>query len=164
MRLMEECSESRTRCSCSRRITWRFPPRSAHGWSRRASSTSPDGHTGLVRGPVLPEGNVRAMSPMIALATVRTDIADYVSYLILLYVIMIFLYILLNMMFSLGLRMPYSRWFDAVMNFLRDVCEPYLRIFRRLIPAVGMFDFSPIIGIILLGIVQRIVVNAIAGT
>jgi YggT family protein len=103
------------------------------------------------------------MSPMTALATVRSDIADYVSYLILVYVIMIFLYILLNMMFSLGLRMPYSRWFDAVMNFLRDVCEPYLRIFRRLIPTVGMIDFSPWLAIIVLFVVRAVIPPLISG-
>ena len=61
------------------------------------------------------------------------------------------------------MRLPYSRWSDAVLNFLRDVCEPYLRIFRRFIPPIGMFDLSPMIAIIVLYIVRTIVVNAIAG-
>ena len=46
------------------------------------------------------------------------------------------------------------------MNFLRDVCEPYLKIFRRFIPPIGMFDLTPMIAIIVLYIVQTIVVNA----
>jgi uncharacterized protein YggT (Ycf19 family) len=49
------------------------------------------------------------------------------------------------------------------MNFLRDVCEPYLRIFRRFIPPIGMFDLTPMIAIIILYIVQTLVVNAIRG-
>jgi len=97
-------------------------------------------------------------------ALTRVDVADYVSTLFLVYILLIFVYILVNMMFSLGVRPPYARWSDAVLNFLRDVCEPYLRIFRRFIPAVGMFDFSPMIGIILLYIVRTILVGAIAGT
>jgi len=96
-------------------------------------------------------------------ALTRGDIANYVQALFLVYILLIFVYILLNMMFSLGLRPPYSRWTDAVMNFLRDVCEPYLRIFRRFIPPIGMFDLTPMIAIILLYIVQTIVVNAIRG-
>ena len=64
-------------------------------------------------------------------ALTRVDIANYVSALFTVYILLIFVYILLNMMFSLGLRPPYSRWTDAIMNFLRDVCEPYLKIFRR---------------------------------
>jgi uncharacterized protein YggT (Ycf19 family) len=96
-------------------------------------------------------------------AITRGDIANYVQALVLVYILLIFLYILLNMMFSLGLRPPYSRWTDAVMNFLRDVCEPYLRIFRRFIPPIGMFDLTPMIAIILLYVVETLVVNAIRG-
>jgi YggT family protein len=100
---------------------------------------------------------------MLALALTRVDIANYVDALFTVYILLIFLYILLNLMFSFGLRLPYSRWSDAVLGFLRDVVEPYLRIFRRVIPPVGMFDFSPMIGIILLYFVRMIVVSAIAG-
>lgn len=96
-------------------------------------------------------------------AVTRGDIANYVQALFLVYILLIFVYILLNMMFSLGLRPPYSRFTDAVMNFLRDVCEPYLRIFRRFIPPIGMFDLTPMIAIILLYVVETIVVNAIRG-
>lgn len=101
---------------------------------------------------------------MIVLAALtRGDIANYVQALFLVYILLIFVYILLNMMFSLGLRPPYSRWTDAIMNFLRDVCEPYLKIFRRFIPPIGMFDLTPMIAIILLYVVETIVVNAIRG-
>ena len=101
---------------------------------------------------------------MLVQALTRVDIANYVSALFTVYIVLIFAYVLLNLMFSLGFRPPYNRWSDAVLSFLRDVCEPYLRIFRRVIPPIGMFDFTPMIAIILLYIVQRIVVNAIAGT
>jgi YggT family protein len=101
---------------------------------------------------------------MILLAGItRNDIANYVEAVFLVYILLIFVYILLNMMFSLGLRPPYSRFVDAVMNFLRDVCEPYLRIFRRFIPPIGMFDLTPMIGIILLLVVETLVVGAIRG-
>ena len=100
---------------------------------------------------------------MIALAVTRVDVANYVNAVFFVYIILIFVYILLNLMFSLGLRLPYARWSDVVLGFLRDVCEPYLRIFRRFIPSVGMFDFSPMVAIIALYVVDRIVVNAISG-
>jgi YggT family protein len=100
---------------------------------------------------------------VIALASTRASIAHYVSTLILVYIIILFLYILFNLMFSLGLRVPYSRWSDAILGFLRDVSEPYLRLFRRFIPAVGMFDFSPIIAIIVLGILRSVITSLIAG-
>ncbi len=100
---------------------------------------------------------------ILSLAVTRVDIANYVNAVFIVYIILIFLYILLNLMLSLRLRLPYSRWSDILLTFLRDVCEPYLRIFRRFIPTIGMFDFSPMIAIILLYVADRIVVNAISG-
>ena len=97
------------------------------------------------------------------LATVRTSIASYVNALFEVYILLIFVYILLNLVFSFGGRLPYSRWTDAVLTFLRDVCEPYLRLFRRLIPAVGGWDFTPIIAIFILYFVRQLVVGAISG-
>jgi uncharacterized protein YggT (Ycf19 family) len=100
---------------------------------------------------------------MIVLASARTDIANYVSALFYVYILIIFVYILMNLIFSLGARTPYSRWLDAILSFLRDVSEPYLRLFRRIIPSVGMFDFSPIIAIILLYVLRTLIVNLIHG-
>jgi len=98
-----------------------------------------------------------------ALASVRSDAASYVAALITVYIIIIFLYILLNLLFSLGLRLPYARWSEAILNFLRDVSEPYLRIFRRLIPTVGMIDFSPWLAIIVLALLRAFIPPLIAG-
>ena len=100
---------------------------------------------------------------MLALALTRVDVSNYVRAVLLVYLILILLYILLNILFSFGVRLPYSRWTDAVLGFLRDVCEPYLRIFRRFIPPLGPVDFSPMIAIFLLLIVGGIIVNAIHG-
>jgi YggT family protein len=100
---------------------------------------------------------------MLLEATVRGSIANYVSALLTVYIVLIFAYILLNLLFSFGVRTPYSRWSDVVLNFLRDVSEPYLRLFRRFIPAMGAFDFSPMVAIIVLYILRTILNNAIAG-
>jgi YggT family protein len=99
---------------------------------------------------------------MLALAVTRDDIASYVNTLFWVYILIIFVYILLNMMFQLGLRPPYSRALNAFLGFLRDVSEPYLRLFRRIIPSAGMFDFSPIVAILVLYLLQRIITGAIA--
>jgi YggT family protein len=97
------------------------------------------------------------------LASARGDIANYVNALFIVYILLIFIYILVNMMFSLGVRPPYSRWTDAILTFLRDVCDPYLRVFRRVIPPMGMFDLSPLLAIFVLYILERLVVGVIAG-
>lgn len=100
---------------------------------------------------------------MIALAITRVDIGNYVNALFEVYIVLILLYILMNWLFAFGVRLPYSRWSSAVLNFLRDVSEPYLGIFRRFIPPIGMFDLSPMIGIFVLIFLDRIVVSAIQG-
>jgi uncharacterized protein YggT (Ycf19 family) len=97
----------------------------------------------------------------VVLASARTDIADYLSTLIYVYTLLIIVYIVVNLLFSAGLRPPYSRTTDAILGFLRDVCEPFLRIFRRLIPMLGPFDLSPILAILTLGIVNSLVVQGV---
>ena len=95
------------------------------------------------------------------LASTRTQIADYLSTVIYVYTLLIILFIVVQLLFAAGLRPPYSRTLDAVLSFLRDVCEPYLRIFRRLLPAFGGFDFSPILAIFTLTILNSILVNGL---
>jgi YggT family protein len=95
------------------------------------------------------------------LANARTDIAEYLSTLIYVYTLLIILYIVVQLLFSLGLRPPYSRATDVVMGFLRDVCEPFLRVFRRLIPSFGGIDLSPLLAIITLEILNGVVVQGL---
>lgn len=93
------------------------------------------------------------------IASVRVEIANYLSTLIYVYTLLIVLYIVTQLLFAFGVRPPYSRWSDAILSFLRDVCEPFLRIFRRIIPRVGAFDFSPVVAIIVLELINSIVVQ-----
>jgi YggT family protein len=97
------------------------------------------------------------------LASARTEVADYLATLIYVYTLLIIVYIVVQLLFAFGVRPPYSRASDAVLSFLRDVCEPYLRIFRRIIPMVGAFDFSPIVAIIVLSLVGNVIVSLIHG-
>jgi YggT family protein len=103
------------------------------------------------------------VSGALVLASARQDVADYVNALFTVYLILIFAYVVMSILFSAGARVPYSRWSNAVFTFLRQVVEPYLRIFRRVLPMAGPFDFSPMVGTFVLIIVWRIVVALIAG-
>jgi YggT family protein len=98
---------------------------------------------------------------MTPLATVRVEVANYLSTLIYVYTLLILAYIIVQWLFAFGLRPSYSRVTDAVLTFLREICEPFLRIFRRVIPSFGAFDFSPIVAIIVLGLVNRVVVGGL---
>jgi uncharacterized protein YggT (Ycf19 family) len=100
---------------------------------------------------------------MFVLADARDEIAGYVGAIFLVYTLLIIAYILSSMFFAFGGRVPYSRWSSAVLGFLRDVCEPYLGVFRRFIPALGPIDLSPIVAIFVLNIIARIITSVIAG-
>ncbi|HVR04999.1 MAG TPA: YggT family protein [Solirubrobacteraceae bacterium] len=95
------------------------------------------------------------------LGSVRADVADYLSALIYVYILLILVHIVLRWLFAFGLRPPYSRAGSAVLGFLSDVCEPFLGLFRRVIPSIGAFDFSPIIAIVLLELVASVVVQGL---
>jgi YggT family protein len=96
-------------------------------------------------------------------AVSRGDIADYVSALFLVYIVLIFINILLSWI----PRIPYNVYLRAVVDFIHDTTDPYLRLFRRIMPPLGgggmALDLSPIIAVIVLVVVRFLVVGAIQG-
>jgi YggT family protein len=96
-------------------------------------------------------------------AITRADIADYVDALFLVYIILIFARVLL----SWFPRLPYNPALRAVVEFIHQVTDPYLNLFRRFLPPVGgrgfALDLSPIIAIFVLFILQGVVVGLIEG-
>ena len=100
--------------------------------------------------------------PLIA-ALGREDIADYVAALFRVYVLLLIAYIVVSLFFGFGGRMPYSTWSRAIFDFLRDVAEPVLRPFRAIIPPLGPLDLSPMVAIIVLGLVGNVVTSLIRG-
>lgn len=103
------------------------------------------------------------MSDVFMLADARGQVAEFLGALILVYTLLIFAYIITSLIFSFGGRMPYNRWSDAVLGFLRDVCEPYLSIFRRFIPPLGPLDLSPLVAILVLNVGGGILVALVRG-
>jgi YggT family protein len=95
-------------------------------------------------------------------AITRGDVADYVAAFFRVYSLLILAYIVLSLVFAFA-RLPYSRVLTAIFEFLREVAEPLLRPFRRILPSMGPFDFSPILALLALGIVGSIVVSLIRG-
>jgi YggT family protein len=96
------------------------------------------------------------------LAITRGDVADYLSTLIFVYVILIFIRIIMS-----WVQLPYYPWLRAFMDWVSAVVDPYLAIWRRILPMVrigpGALDLSPIVGVIVLTIVGGIVENLIRG-
>ncbi len=104
------------------------------------------------------------MTALVVLATARESIADFLQAVLVVYLILIFAYIITSLILAFGGRIPYSRWSSAVLGFLRDVCEPYLGIFRRFIPPIGPIDVSPIVAILVLQIVGFFLIGLIRGS
>jgi YggT family protein len=99
----------------------------------------------------------------VLLALTRGGIADYVSALTIVYLILIFIRILLSWI----PRIPYHPVLSAVVDFVHQVTDPYLNLFRRFLPPIGggrmALDISPILATIVLLIVSGIVVGLIRG-
>jgi YggT family protein len=97
----------------------------------------------------------------VILATARTEIAGALSAVIYVYTILIILHIVIQLLFSAGLRPPYTRATNSILQFLRDTCEPFLRLFRRILPSFGGLDFSPLLALITLQIINRVLVEGL---
>jgi|SRR3954454_4706643 YggT family protein len=95
------------------------------------------------------------MGATAVLADAVGSIQRFVDIFFLVYILLIFAYILTS-----WIRLPYSIWLNRIQRFLYDVCEPYLRLFRRVLPPLGPLDLSPMVGVFVLIILQQ-VVNAV---
>jgi len=78
---------------------------------------------------------------------------EVVDKLFLIYMIMIFVRIL-------GSWVPEFQG-HAIMRFVAYYTDPYLNIFRRIIPPLGVFDLSPIVAIIALQVMEGVVISII---
>jgi uncharacterized protein YggT (Ycf19 family) len=86
------------------------------------------------------------------LADAVSTVQSFVDVFIGVYILVIFAYVLTS-----WIRVPYS--LSWLQRFLYDVCEPYLRLFRRVLPSLGAIDFSPIVSVIVLVALDRIVLR-----
>jgi uncharacterized protein YggT (Ycf19 family) len=91
------------------------------------------------------------------LADTATSVQRFVSVFVGVYVLLIFAYIIAS-----WVPAGSSTTLERARQFLYDVCEPYLRIFRRVIPPLGPLDLSPIVGVIVLYVLERLV-NTLIG-
>jgi YggT family protein len=84
-----------------------------------------------------------------------TTATSFIDIFIEVYLLVILLYVLTS-----WIKLPYS--LTPVQRFLDDVCNPYLRLWRRVIPMAGPLDLSPIAAIFGL-VVLREILNAVLG-
>jgi len=79
------------------------------------------------------------------------SVVSFVQVFIYVYSILILAYIVTS-----WVRLPYSLWLNRIQRFLYDVCDPYLRIWRRILPTFGPLDLSPVVGVAFLYIISNI--------
>lgn len=49
-------------------------------------------------------------------------------------------------------------WIGDLYSVLGRICDPYLDLFKRVIPAAGGLDFSPIVALLVLAAISRLIV------
>ena len=94
-----------------------------------------------------------AASFRLPLGDVVSSVETFVNVFIVLYGIVLFAYILMT-----WIRLPYSLTLDRIQHFVHDVSEPYLRVFRRLLPMAGPLDLSPILAFFSLTAIDWLVI------
>lgn len=86
------------------------------------------------------------MSPSLLIVTTLVNFINF-------YLILIFVRILLSWFQT-------ADWAANIMSFLSPITDPYLNIFRSVIPPLGGMDFSPILAIFALQIVSSLLAGA----
>jgi uncharacterized protein YggT (Ycf19 family) len=92
------------------------------------------------------------MFTLALLADTAASANHFIDVFIYVYVLLIFAYVLTS-----WVRLPYNVWVRRIADFLRDVCEPYLRLFRRILPPLGPLDLSPVVAIFSLFVLMRVI-------
>ena len=93
------------------------------------------------------------LARFVLLADAISSVETFINVFIGLYWLVIFIYILAS-----WLRLPYSPTLNRIQRFLYDVCEPYLRVFRRVLPSTGGIDLSPMLALIFLIVIDRFLI------
>lgn len=90
------------------------------------------------------------------LADTITTAQNFVQTLFYVYLALVLAYIITS-----WIPLPYSVWLNRIQRFLYDVVDPYLRLFRRFLPALRLggagLDLSPIIAIIVLYVLNTVI-------
>jgi len=94
------------------------------------------------------------MGGWLPLADAVSSIQNFVHVFILVYVLVLFAYILMS-----WVKLPYSPWLNRIQRFLYDVCDPYLRLWRRILPTFGPLDLSPVVGVAFLYILLAVITS-----
>lgn len=97
-----------------------------------------------------------ATATLTLLADAISSVQSFIWVFATVYTLIILVYIIAS-----WVRLPYSPWLHRIQRFLQDVSEPYLRLFRRVLPSTGPLDFSPMIAVIVLWIFAQVLIQVL---
>jgi len=83
-----------------------------------------------------------------------TSIESFLKVFVYVYSLLILAYIITS-----WVRLPYTVWLNRIQRFLYDVCDPYLRMWRRILPTFGPLDLSPVVAVVALNVLLAVAIN-----
>ncbi|HEY5479020.1 MAG TPA: YggT family protein [Gaiellaceae bacterium] len=91
------------------------------------------------------------------LCSVTGQVMTLVNVFVSVYSLIIFVYVL-----SSWIPLPYNTTLNRIRRFLSDACDPYLRLFRRVLPSLGGIDLSPIVAVLVLWLADRLIFEVLS--
>lgn len=91
-------------------------------------------------------------------------ISQIVGYLISIVIVLVIVQFVLSLLVAFNVVNMQNQWVAAIWRSINALLEPLLRPIRRVMPDTGSIDFSPLVLIVLLNIVNIIFANLAAAT
>jgi len=91
-------------------------------------------------------------------------LSQIVGYLISIVIILVIVQFVISLLVAFNVVSMQSQWVAAIYRSVNALLEPILRPIRRLMPDTGAIDFSPLVLIVLLNIVNIVLRNLAVST
>jgi YggT family protein len=86
-------------------------------------------------------------------------LSQIVGYLISLIIMLVIVQFVISLLFAFNVVSMHNQWAAAIYRSVNALLEPVLRPIRRIMPDTGAIDFSPLVLIVLLNIVNIVLLN-----
>ena len=86
-------------------------------------------------------------------------LSQIVGYLISIVILLVIVQFVISLLFAFNVVSMHNQWAAAIYRAVNSLLEPILRPIRRIMPDTGAIDFSPLVLIVLLNIVNIVLGN-----
>ena len=86
-------------------------------------------------------------------------LSQIVGYLISIIIVLVIVQFVLSLLVAFNVVNMHNQWVSAIWRSINALLDPLLRPIRKLLPDTGAIDFSPLVLIVVLNIVNIIFVN-----